>query len=432
MIAGIVLLFYRSTPLEIKRLEVTQASMYVAKLSEGLSGKSSIRCCGRQEHFLNLLHSAIDDLNSIHFMSFSALQWMTIRAKFISYILYVIVGILLIQLRQNIQPATALVVLAECRTLIEYFQSILELTSKLQKGMNAVERLNHYSLNLESEGERRKLGFNIDNAWPQHGSISIVGVNMRYRPNLPLTLRNFNLEIEGGLKVGVVGRTGAGKSSMLSMLLRLVEISDGTIIIDGVNITTDVGIEDLRSQIAVIPQDPTLFIGTIRSNLDPFGVKDDQTLYDAMRSASLISSDSSNSFINSTTKFMQQRPALSLDTVVEPGGSNFSHGERQLMALARAIVKDSRIIISDEATSNVDYMTDLKIQKTIQKFEGKTVISIAHRIRTVLHYDRICVLDNGRVVEYDKPLTLFHKPDGIFRSMCDKSDLTENDFRLEI
>ena len=243
---------------------------------------------------------------------------------------------------------------------------------------------------------------------------------MRYREGLPLILRGLHLDVAGGERVGIVGRTGAGKSSIIYTLFRLVELSGGSITIDGVNIA-EIGLHDLRSRLAIIPQDPTLFRGTIRSNLDPFNEHSDQELWSALQRADLVSKNQSthdNSLAN----------CIHLDSTVDDEGLNFSLGQRQLMALARALVRGSQIIVCDEATSSVDFETDAKIQRTIQLgFKGKTLLCIAHRLKTIINYDRICVMDAGRIAELDTPVNLYHQG-GIFRSMCERSGIIGEDF----
>jgi ATP-binding cassette, subfamily C (CFTR/MRP), member 1 len=221
------------------------------------------------------------------------------------------------------------------------------------------------------------------------------------------------MHIKGGERIGIVGRTGAGKSSIMSTLFRLIEISGGSITIDGVNIST-IGLYDLRSRLAIIPQEPTLFRGNVRNNLDPFHEHSDLELWSALRQSDLVSEEAPS--------------RIHLDSVIEDEGLNFSLGQRQLMALARALVRNSQIIVCDEATSSVDMETDEKIQRTMATgFKGKTLLCIAHRLKTIINYDRICVMDAGRIAELDTPINLYDKG-GIFRGMCDRSGIRREDF----
>jgi ABC-type multidrug transport system fused ATPase/permease subunit len=258
---------------------------------------------------------------------------------------------------------------------------------------------------------------------------------MCYRKGLPLVLQGLSMHIKGGERIGIVGRTGAGKSSIMSTLFRLVEISGGHITIDGIDIST-IGLHDLRTKLAIIPQDPTLFRGTVRSNLDPFNEHTDLELWSALRQADLVADDQgpgATAAANSSSEAVspvRDPSRIHLDSIVEEDGLNFSLGQRQLMALARALVRGSQIIVCDEATSSVDMETDDKIQATIATgFRGKTLLCIAHRLRTIIGYDRICVMDKGRIAEMDTPLELWKKEDGIFRGMCDRSGIRVEDIR---
>jgi len=249
-------------------------------------------------------------------------------------------------------------------------------------------------------------------------------VQMSYRSSLPPVLKDMNFDIRGGEKIGVVGRTGAGKSSLIFALLRINELTRGTITIDGVDVS-ELGLHDLRSSLSVIPQEPVLFSGTIRTNLDPFFSYEDSQLWDALRRACLVeptfdAEKQPHGFIS--------RSRLTLESTIEPEGANLSVGERSLLSLARALLRDSQIVVLDEATASVDLDTDLRIQKTLQtQFAGKTLICIAHRLRSVIGYNRILVMEGGRIAEFDDPLSLFDNENGTFRKICDESRISRDD-----
>jgi len=246
-------------------------------------------------------------------------------------------------------------------------------------------------------------------------------VVMSYRPGLPTVLKGLSIDVKGGEKIGIIGRTGAGKSSLMTALLRIVELTSGQITVDGIDISK-IGLADLRRAISIIPQEALLFQGTIRSNLDPFGVYDDARLWDALRRSWLVDSDEVNSAPTD-----KSRTRFNLDTVVEEEGQNLSVGERSLVSLARALVRDTPITILDEATASVDFATDSRIQETIRtEFSEKTLLCIAHRLMTIISYDRILVMDNGSVAEFDAPQVLFGQS-GIFHSMCERSNITLED-----
>ena len=251
---------------------------------------------------------------------------------------------------------------------------------------------------------------------------------MRYRKSLPPVLNGVSMHIKGGERVGIVGRTGSGKSSLMNTLFRLVELSAGSVTIDGIDIST-IALDDLRSRLAIIPQDPTLFRGTTRSNLDPFNKHTDLELWSAIRQTGLVGTDKkavsptwSGDTLDDSNK--AYTALLHLDSTIEDEGSNFSLGQRQLLAIARAIVRGSRIVICDEATSSVDFETDEHIQRNVfegEAFKDKTILCIAHRLRTIVHYDRIVVMDSGRIIEFDRPSVLFERKDSTFRAMCARS-----------
>lgn len=218
----------------------------------------------------------------------------------------------------------------------------------------------------------------------------------------------------------------------MTALYRLVELASGKICIDGVDIS-QVGLTDLRRGLAIIPQDPLLFSGTLRSNLDPFGNHDDASLWDALKRAYLVEDTKRNSIDKADgegTASGTQTPTkrFTLDSPIEDEGGNLSVGQRSLVSLARALVIDTKVLILDEATASVDYETDRKIQDTIAtEFQDRTILCIAHRLRTIIGYDRICVMDAGQIAEFDTPMSLFNNPSGIFRSMCDRSSITAED-----
>jgi len=207
---------------------------------------------------------------------------------------------------------------------------------------------------------------------------------------------------------------------LLQVLFRIVELKEGKIEVDGIN-TREIGLDVLRENMALVPQDPILFLGTLRENLDPKNTRTDAEIITALRRAWLLPQDGAPNDPIAEAKF-------SLDSVVGDEGSNFSAGERQLIALCRALVKGSKIIVLDEASSSVDVETDSKVQRTIQQeFKGSTLLCIAHRLNTIVYYDRIIVMDNGKVAEFDTPLALFDRADSIFRSLCNEAGLSRAD-----
>lgn len=415
--------YYRASAREVKRHESLLRSDVFARFSEGVSGTSSIRAYGLQQHFSRTLWMAVDQMNSAYYLTFSNQRWLSVRLDCIGNLLVFTTGILVVTSRFDVQPSIAGLVLSYILSIVQMIQFTVRQLAEVENAMNSTERIHYYGTELDEEAPLKLAP--VESAWPEKGEIVFNEVQMRYRANLPLVLQGLTLKVGAGERVGIVGRTGAGKSSIMSTLFRLVELSGGSISIDGINIAT-VGLKDLRMRLAIIPQDPTLFRGTIRSNLDPFSEHTDLELWSALRQADLIDDD--------TKMDDRVQGRIHLDGVVEEEGLNFSLGQRQLMALARALVRGAQIIVCDEATSSVDMETDQKIQRTIATaFKGKTLLCIAHRLKTIINYDRICVMDQGTIAELDTPVALW-EGGGIFRSMCDKSGINRQDFedmRLE-
>jgi len=409
--------YYRASAREMKRHEAVLRSGVFARFGEGVSGLSSIRAYGLQLRFMEELCAAIDQMNSAYYLTFSNQRWLSVRLDAIGNLLVFTTGILVITSRFNVSPSISGLVLSYILSIVQMIQFTVRQLAEVENAMNATERIHYYGTQLDEEPPLQLA--QVPSNWPDKGEIVFNEVQMRYREGLPLVLQGLNMKVEGGERIGIVGRTGAGKSSIMSTLFRLVELSGGSISIDGINIAT-VGLRDLRTRLAIIPQDPTLFRGTIRSNLDPFNEHTDLELWSALRQSDLIDADA-----NVEDK---QHGRIHLDGVVEEEGLNFSLGQRQLMALARALVRGSQIIVCDEATSSVDMDTDQKIQRTIATgFKGKTLLCIAHRLKTIINYDRICVMDQGTIAELDTPLHLWEEG-GVFQSMCDRSGIRREDF----
>lgn len=411
--------YYRASAREIKRYESVLRSKVFAKFSEGLSGVASIQAYGLKDRFANDLRSSIDSMNAAYYLTFANQRWLTMRLDATGNLLVFIVGILVVTSRFSVDPSISGLVLSYVLSVVQMLQFSIRQLSEVDKGMNSVERLRYYGVELEQEAPLHTI--DMPESWPDKGDINFNDVDMRYRKDLPLVLQGFSMHIKGGERIGIVGRTGAGKSSIMSALFRLVEISRGSITIDNFDISR-IGLNDLRSRLTIIPQDPMLFQGTVRSNLDPFHEHTDLALWSALRQTSLIRED------EKSEDRRDDSPRIHLDSVVDENGLNFSLGQRQLMALARALVRDSRIIVCDEATSSIDMETDEKIQLTMAAgFRGKTVLCIAHRLRTIIGYDRICVVDAGQIAQLDTPANLYRQKDGIFRGMCGRSGIRLED-----
>ncbi|ORX66363.1 P-loop containing nucleoside triphosphate hydrolase protein [Linderina pennispora] len=264
--------------------------------------------------------------------------------------------------------------------------------------------------------------------WPAAGTIEFRDYGMRYRDDTNLVLQGLALRVHPQEKIGIVGRTGAGKSSLTHALLRLVEPAQGSIYIDGINISK-IGLKDLRSAISIIPQDPSLFVGTIRENLDPMNEFTDDEVWSAIRKGQIEEMISTPTSSYDEEKDEDSGPwvaGVGLDKWVESGGKNFSVGQRQLISLCRALLWQRKILILDEATANVDLATDRAVQRIIrQEFAECTILTIAHRLNTVMDSDRILVMDQGKVAEFDSPANLLAQ-DSLFKSLVESMELNES------
>jgi ABC-type multidrug transport system fused ATPase/permease subunit len=322
----------------------------------------------------------------------------------------------------------------------------------LELDLNSVERVVEY-LELPREPPVIVESSRPPAYWPSSESENLIVVEdlvIRYAPELPPVLHNVSFTLKGRERVGLLGRTGSGKSTLAMSVLRFVEPASGRILVDGIDITT-IGLHDLRSRVTFIPQDAALFSGTLRENLDPFNEHDDLECLDVLHRVQMITNSAyesqrssrqasraasrpgspnqdqsptpTSSAAASTTE-IESRTPVTLETQVSPSGANFSQGQRQLIAMARALLRRSSIIVLDEATSSIDFATDSKIQTAIrEEFGGALLLTIAHRLRTVIDYDKLIVLDKGVVAEFDTPWNLIQKEDGIFHSMAMKSGM---------
>ncbi|OGM41096.1 putative ABC multidrug transporter [Aspergillus bombycis] len=424
-------IYHRASAKSLKRHEAVLRSVVFARFNEAITGVACIRAYSMESYFRQSIGQAIDSANAAYFLIFANQRWLSVRLDLVCNTLLLVTGVLVVTSRFDVSPSISGLILSYMLSISQTLQFSIRQYTEFEQHFNSAERLHYYGNCLEEEKKAALHPVEVSNTWPEKGLIVFENVQMRYRDELPLVLRGLTMSICGGERIGVVGRTGAGKSSIISALFRLTELSGGNIWIDGVDIAT-VELHTLRSRLAVIPQDPTLFRGTIRSNLDPFDEHTDLELWSALREAHLVDppSDGDEDACQVVNEKAAGAGQLHLDSPVDEEGLNLSLGQRQLMALARAIVRDSRIIICDEATSSLDYQTDQKVQQTISTFHGKTLFCIAHRLRTIIHYDRICVMDKGCIAELNTPVRLWEQQ-GIFREMCNQSGITRGELERE-
>lgn len=420
--------FYQASAREIKRLEATQRSFVYNNFNETLSGMDTIKAYKAESRFQKKNAINVDNMNESYYITIANQRWLAIHLDMVATVLALVICFLCVFRVFHISAASVGLLLSYVLQIAGQMSMLIRTYTQVENEMNSVERICEYAFDLPEEAPYLISETTPPESWPENGAIRFENVSLAYRPGLPLVLKNLNLDIKPSEKIGICGRTGAGKSSIMTALYRLSELDTGKIEIDGVDIGK-LGLHSLRSKLSIIPQDPVLFGGTVRKNLDPFGLSDDDTLWGAMRRAGLFE-DSKLEQIRNQPKDSENLHKFHLDREVEENGTNFSLGERQLIAFARALVRESKILILDEATSSVDYETDSKIQSTIvREFGDCTILCIAHRLKTIVHYDRVLVLDRGEVKEFDTPWNLFNLKDTIFQQMCKRSNITAEDFK---
>ncbi|KAK9710865.1 Transporter of the ATP-binding cassette (ABC) [Basidiobolus ranarum] len=403
----VVATLYLSSSRELKRLESISRSPIYTQFGETLNGVSTIRAFGVEKKFLRENYSKIDTHLRPFLYLWAANRWLSIRIDIIGGFVAFFTGLFLLQ--GKVDPNLAGLSLNYALSFTNHIRWCVQFYSTNEVNMNSIERIQEY-MTIEQEPPAVIEGERPPQGWPAEGEIMVKNLVMQYSPEQPAVIRDISFHVKPAEKVGIVGRTGAGKSTLAVAFFRFLEPTSGSIIIDGVDIGK-LGVQDLRSNLTIIPQDPVLFTGTIRSNLDPFNGCTDDELWMALKRVHIIESTGD-----------ERNNLFDLDTPVSENGNNFSQGQRQLLALARALLKRSRLIILDEATASVDFETDTKIQTTIRnEFVESTLLCIAHRLRTIIDYDRIIVMDHGKLVEYDTPYNLIQNKESVFYSMCQKS-----------
>ncbi|TNM90473.1 hypothetical protein fugu_002762 [Takifugu bimaculatus] len=399
-----ILFVFQKSIRQMKQLENISRSPCISLTTSTLQGLSTIHAYNIKESHIRAFKT-LNDTNSNYFTLFhSGSRWLSFLLDFIAAIMTLFVTLFVV-LSDNevISPSLKGLALSYTIQLTGMLQFVVRIGTEVEARFNSVERLLEYTKSSNSEAPRHVKEAQVPDHWPKSGAITFLDYKMRYRENTPVVLNGLNFFIQAGEKLGIVGRTGSGKSSLGVALFRLVEPTEGTILIDGVDISS-IGLEDLRSKLSIIPQDPVLFCGTIRYNLDPFNKYSDEEIWEALEKTYIKDS-------------ISKLDGKLLAPVLE-NGENFSVGERQLMCMARALLRNSKIILLDEATASIDAETDALIQTTIQKaFRDCTMLTIAHRIHTVVNADRILVMDGGEVAELDSPEVLKQRPDSLFSTL---------------
>uniref|UniRef100_A0A8D2LB62 ATP binding cassette subfamily C member 3 n=1 Tax=Varanus komodoensis TaxID=61221 RepID=A0A8D2LB62_VARKO len=399
--------FYVATSRQLKRLESISRSPIYSHFSETVTGASVIRAYKREKSFVYISDTKVNDNQRSYYPGIVSNRWLGVRVEFVGNCVVFFAALFAVLSKNNLSPGLVGLSVSYALQVTLSLNWMVRMTSDLESNIVAVERVKEYS-ETETEAPWIIEGKRPPDDWPTQGEVQFANYSVRYRKGLDLVLKDLSLNVKGGEKVGIVGRTGAGKSSMTLCLFRILEAVEGEIKIDGLRIA-DIGLHDLRSKLTIIPQDPVLFSGTLRMNLDPFNKYSDEEIWNALELSHL-------------KRFVSSQPTM-LDYECAEGGENLSVGQRQLVCLARALLRKTRILILDEATAAIDLETDDLIQMTIRtQFEDCTVLTIAHRLNTIMDYTRVLVLDKGTIAEFDTPSRLIASR-GIFYGMAKDAGL---------
>ncbi|KAJ7161288.1 P-loop containing nucleoside triphosphate hydrolase protein [Mycena crocata] len=393
---------------DLRRLESISLSPAFAGFDELLRGIAHVRAFGMEQRYQNGFYAKVDKFQSFDHVYWLVSGWLRWRYDCLGSV--VVFATTLFALWMGVTNGAAAIVIVQAGIFAEASRQLVRVAAQLELDFNSVERVIEY-LDVPQEAPAIIEKSRPPAYWPSSsGDLVVENLVVRYAPDLPSVLQNLSFTINPSEKIGVVGRTGSGKSTLALSLLRMVEPAGGRIVVDGVDISK-IGLEDLRTRITIVSQDVSLFSGTIRSNLDPLGANTDQECLDVLdrcHLTPLLKHHASPS-----------EPSL-LDMPVNQG--SLSAGERQLVALSRAILRRTNIIIMDEATSQIDSLLDDQIQRTVrEELSGSIVITIAHRLKTIIDYDRILVLGDGELLEFGSPQMLLQQTGGVFRDMCRKS-----------
>ncbi|KAK4398609.1 ABC transporter C family member 3, partial [Sesamum angolense] len=395
--------YYIASARELARLCGVCKAPVIQHFSETLSGSSTIRSFDQQRRFRDLSMRLIDGYSRPKFYTAGAMEWLCIRLDVLSLVTFAFSLIFLIAIPEGtIDPSVAGLAVTYGLNLNMLQAWVVWNLCFMENRIISVERILQYT-SIPIEPPLVVESNRPESHWPIHGEVNIQDLQVRYAPHMPFVLRGLTCTFLGGKKTGIVGRTGSGKSTLIQTLFRIVEPTVGQILIDGVNISS-IGLHDLRSRLSIIPQDPTMFEGTVRSNLDPLEEYTDEQIWEALDKCQLGDE--------------VRKKAGRLDSAVSENGENWSVGQRQLVCLGRVLLKKSKVLVLDEATASVDTATDNLIQQTLkQHFTDSTVITIAHRITSVLDSDMVLLLDNGRLKEYDSPDKLLEDKSSFFAKL---------------
>uniref|UniRef100_A0A8C8CGX2 ABC-type glutathione-S-conjugate transporter n=1 Tax=Oncorhynchus tshawytscha TaxID=74940 RepID=A0A8C8CGX2_ONCTS len=399
--------FYVATSCQLRRLESVSRSPIYTHFNETVQGASVIRAFGEQHRFIVQANKRVDFNQTSYFPRFVATRWLAVNLEFVGNGVVLAAAILSVMGKDTLSPGIVGLAVSHSLQVTGILSWIVRSWTDVENNIVSVERVKEYA-DTAKEAVWTVEGSSLPLAWPQTGTIEFQDYGLQYRKGLDWALKGITLKIQEREKVGIVGRTGAGKSSLALGIFRILEAAKGAIYIDGVNIA-EIGLHDLRSRITIIPQDPVLFSGSLRMNLDPFDTYTDEEIWNSLELAHL-------------KNFVSNLPDK-LNYECSEGGENLSLGQRQLVCLARALLRKTKILVLDEATAAVDLETDTLIQSTIrQQFEDCTVLTIAHRLNTIMDYTRVIVMDKGHISEMDSPTNLISNR-GQFYHMCREAGL---------
>ncbi|KAK4265003.1 hypothetical protein QN277_026111 [Acacia crassicarpa] len=395
--------YYITTARELARMVGIRKAPILHHFSESIAGVATIRCFNQQQRFYTKVMALADGYSRVVFHNYATMEWLSVRINFLFNLVFFFVLIILVTLpRPAIDPSLAGLVATYGLNLSVLQAWVIWNLCNVENKMISVERILQFT-KIPSEAPLIIQDCRPQLEWPREGKIELHNLHIQYDPTAPMVLKGVTCTFPGCEKIGVVGRTGSGKSTLVQALFRVVEPSAGRVLIDSVDICK-IGLKDLRSRLGIIPQDPTLFQGTVRSNLDPLEQHSDQELWEVLGKCHL-------------GDIVRTDPRL-LEASVAENGENWSVGQRQLVCLARLLLKKRRILVLDEATASIDTATDNLIQKTIREETSEcTVITVAHRIPTVIDNDRVLVLDEGRIAEFDQPAKLLENNSSSFSKL---------------
>ena len=402
--------YFRKSNTAIARLQSVALSPIYTDFSQALTGLSTIRAYGVGKRFVDSLQQRVDYNTVPLVMTQLAIQWLAIRLDFIGSIISLFIAVLAIA-SNGLIPASFLALgLTYSFQMTTYLKFAVRMIATAEAQMNSVERIKYYIDNIDQEDEGTLKGPDgkdvvVPEDWPKEGKVVATDIQMRYRDG-PLVLKGVSYNVNGGEKIGIAGRTGSGKSSMMIGLFRIQELASGKIYIDGID-TSTVPLRTLRSRLGIIPQDPVIFSASVRFNLDPFEAYSDIQIWDVLKSVDM-------------KEHVMSLPGKLSEEVAE-GGDNFSTGQRQLICIARALLRTPKILVLDEATASIDNETDNMIQAMVRvNFKECTVLTIAHRLNTIIDSDRIMVMDAGLLAEIGSPVELLANEGGPFKSLWDR------------